>query len=201
MLVKHESLRNYFHNYLHSALHKHQVQADNHTVIYLTNLLSSFTRSENFLDHVEGKSPHKPLALYYSDAVNSDNDYERNVTLRRLGDVALFICGLFSHSLNKKAVDVDYYIAMGGSAYGHLSESKNVCSNDSPLNEVFHELSNKFVDFMDVLSGLNENHSQSNKNLLRTYEIWLRTGSKRAKNILIEHDIHPTMHATSMRSQ
>ena len=54
---------------------------------------------------------------------------------------------------------------------------------------------------MDVLSGLNENHSQSNKNLLRTYEIWLRTGSKRAKNILIEHDIHPTMHATSMRSQ
>lgn len=201
MLVKQESLQIYFHDCLHSALHKHQVQADDHTVIYLTNLLSSFTRSENFFDRVEGKSPHKPLASYYTDAVNSDTSYERDMALRRLGDVALFICGLFSDSLSKKVVDVDYYIAMGGSAYSHLSESKNVLSTDSSLNEVFYELSNKFVDFMDVLAELNENQSQSNNNLLRTYEIWLRTRSKRAKNILIEHGIHPTIHATSMRSQ
>ncbi len=201
MLVKQESLQNYFHDCLHSALHKHKVQADEHTIIYLANLLISFTRSENFFDRIQGRSPHKPLALYYSDAVNSDTSYERNMALRRLGDIALFICGLFSDSLSRKVVDVDYYVAMGGSAYSHLSESKNVFSNDSSLNEVFYELSNKFVDFMDVLSGLNENQSQSNKNLLRTYEIWLRTGSKRAKNILIEHGIHPTTHATSMCSQ
>lgn len=201
MLVKQESLQNYFHDCLHSALHKHKVQADEHTIIYLANLLISFTRSENFFDRIEGRSPHRSLALYYSDAVNSDTSYERDIALRRLGDVALFICGLFSDSLSRKVVDVDYYVAMGGSAYGHLSESKNAFSNDSTLNEVFYELSNKFVDFMDVLSGLNENQSQSNKNLLRTYEIWLRTGSKRAKNILIEHGVHPTTHATSMRSQ
>lgn len=201
MLVKQESLQNYFHDCLHSALHKHKVQADEHTIIYLANLLISFTRSENFFDCIEGRSPHRPLALYYSDAVNSDTCYERDIALRRLGDVALFICGLFSDSLSRKVVDVDYYVAMGGSAYGHLSESKSAFSNDSTLNEVFYELSNKFVDFMDVLSGLNENQSQSNENLLRTYEIWLRTGSKRAKNILIEHGVHPTTHATSMRNQ
>lgn len=201
MLVKQESLQNYFHDCLYSALHKHQVQADDHTIIYLANLLTSFTRSENFIDCGEGKSPHKPLALYYSDAVNSDTSHERDMVLRRLGDVALFICGLFSDSISKKAVDVDYYVAMGGSAYSHLSESKNVLSTDSSLNEVFYELSNKFIDFVDILSELNENQGQSNKNLLRTYEIWLRTRSKRAKKILIEHGIHPIMHTASMRSQ
>ena len=201
MVVKQESLQSYFHDCVHNALHKHKVQADDHTIVYLANLLNSFARSENLLDNPEGKSPHKPLALYYSEALKSDTTYERDMALRRLGDVALFICGLFSDSLSKKVVDVDYYVAMGGSAYNHLSESKNIHSTNSSLNEVFHELSNKFIDFVDVLSELKENQCQSNKNILRTYEIWLRTRSKRAKKILIEHGIHPSMHATSMRSQ
>ena len=194
MLLKQESLLNYFHNYLHSSLHKHKVQATDHTIIYLANLLNNFSRSENFVDNPEGRSPHKPLALHYSDALNSNSDHERNLALRRLGDVALFICGFFSDNLKTKVVDVDYYVAMGGSAYSHLSECSAISANDSSLNEVFYELSNKFIDFVDVLSELNEN--QVNKNLLRIYEIWLRTGSKRAKRILFDHDISPVSNPT-----
>ncbi len=122
MLVKQKSLKPYFHNYLHSALHKHCVHAENHTINYLTNLLDSFSRSDKFFDYDEGRSPHKPLAQYYSDAINSCSKYEQNCALRRLGDLSLFIVGLFSDSLSSKAVDVDYYVAMGGSAYGHLSD-------------------------------------------------------------------------------
>ena len=36
-----------------------------------------------------------------------------------------------------------------------------------------------------------KNQNQLNKNLLRAYEIWLRTGSKRAQQILIESGIQP----------
>jgi len=201
MLVKQENLKNYFHNCLHSALHKHRVQAEDHTISYLINLLDTFSRSDKFLDHVEGRSPHKPLAMYYSDAVNSCSRYEQNFALRRLGDLSLFIVGLFSNSLCSKTVDVDYYVAMGGSAYGHLSESNHKFGNDSYLSNVFCELSNKFVDFADILSDVNENQNSSNKNILRTYEVWLRTQSKRARNILVEHGIQPIMHTSSMKRQ
>ena len=201
MLVKQESLQNYFHDCLHSSLRKHNVKATDFTVIYLANLLINFSRSENFIDTSEGRWPYKPLALHYSDALNSDTDHQRDIALRRLGDIALFICGLFSDSLNTKTVDIDYYAAMGGSAYGHLSESRTVVTSDSTLNEVFYELSNKFIDFADVLSELNENQGQSNKDLMRTYEIWLRTGSKKAQKLLIESGIQPIEHPTSMLKQ
>ena len=201
MLVKQESLHNYFHDCLHSSLRKHHVQATDYTIIYLANLLNNFSRSENFVDTDEGRSPYKPLALHYSDALNSDSEHKRNLALRRLGDIALFICGLFSDSLKTKAVDVDYYVAMGGSAYSHLSESSSVVANNTSLNEVFYELSQKFVDCADVLSELNENHEKSNESLLRTYEVWLRTGSKRAHKLLIESGIQPLVHSTSLQKQ
>ena len=201
MLVKQESLKDYFHNCLHCALHKHRVYAEDHTISYLTNLLDTFSRSDNFLDHVEGRSTHRPLAMYYSEAVNSSSKFEKTYALRRLGDLSLFIVGLFSDSLCSKTVDVDYYVAMGGSAYGHLSENNHQLGNDSYMSNIFYELSNKFVDFADVLSEVNEKQNISNKNILRTYEVWLRTQSKRARNILVEHGIQPIMHVSSMKRQ
>ncbi len=201
MLVQQESLANYFHKCLHDSLSKHNVQASDHTIVYLENLLHSYARSENFCDKTEGKSPHRALAHYYSDAVNSRNSYQRDLVLRRLGDVALFICGLFSDSLNKKIIDVDYYIAMGGTAYNCLSQSNSIHRTNCTLNEVFAELSKKFVDFMDVLSDLNNNHSETNKNILRTYEVWLKTGSKYAKSILVENGIQPYANSASIKIQ
>ncbi len=191
MLVKQESLQYYFHSCLNSSLRKHNVNAKDYTVIYLTNLLINFTRSENFISTNEGRSPYKPLALHYSDALNSPSDHERNIALRRLGDIALFICGLFSNSLKSKVVDVDYYAAMGGTAYSHLSESQNINNSDLIFNEVFYELSRKFIDFADVLSEINENQEKPSNNLLRTYELWLKTGSQKAKKLLIASGIQP----------
>ena len=198
MLVKQESLQSYFHNCLNSSLRKHNVNAKDYTVIYLTNLLINFTRSENFINTNEGRSPHKPLALHYSDALNSATNHERNVALRHLGDIALFVCGLFSDSLKTKTVDVDYYAAMGGTAYSHLSESQNMNESGPVFKEVFYELSNKFIDFADVLSELNESQGQSNKNLLRTYEIWIKTGSKKARKQLLDSGIQPITPTTSI---
>ena len=197
MLVKHESLRTYFHEFLMNSLRRQNIQAQDHTISYLTNLLTSFSTTDTFIDPGQGRAAHKPLASYYSDAINSHTALERDHALQRLGDIALFICGLFSDSLNKKAVDVDYYIAMGGTAYAYLSESKNISRKSTPHLNVFQELSNKFIDFADVLSDLNQ--KQSNKNLLRTYEYWLRTKSKKAKEVLIENGIQPINHSDTLQ--
>ena len=65
-----------------------------------------------------------------------------------------------------------------------------MCSSD--LTDVFRELGGKFVGFMDVLSDVSERTAvATNSDLLRTYEKWLRTGSPREGQRLIERGIVP----------
>ena len=66
---------------------------------------------------------------------------------------------------------------------------------------MFYELSSKFVDFADVISDVSKDQNKTNKNILRAYEIWLRTQSKKARNILIEHGIEPIIHPASLAKQ
>ena len=60
------------------------------------------------------------------------------------------------------------------------------------FREVFAELSRKFVGFSDVLADISERTTlSSNNDLLRIYEKWLRTGSARDGQRLIELGIVP----------
>jgi hypothetical protein len=96
------------------------------------------------------------------------------------------ITGVFPDSLNKKIVDVEYYLGMGGTAYHHLSDLQL----SAPCRSMFRELSEKFKLFSEVLCEMSEKSGlQSNSNLLRVYEKWLQTGSERLKNVLGEHGI------------
>lgn len=179
----------YFHHALNSALSNQQIDATADTIHYVVHLLADFSRSERLYENTEHGYGLKPLALIYAEAVYSTNPSERRLALRRLGDVALFICGLFSHSLNRAMVDLDYYVAMGGGAYAELS-GRAVQPN--ALAPVFGELSNKFTDFVDALAEVGEDANFSNdSNLLRSYENWLQTGSKRAARQLRHAGIEP----------
>ena len=103
--------------------------------------------------------------------------------------------------LNRRVVDVDYYVSMGGSAYGYLSDAMRRPYARPALCDVFGELSNKFVEFVDVLCEVSERSTLSrDTDLLRVYEMWLRTGSKRAARLLRAAGIQPSENATS-RSQ
>jgi hypothetical protein len=94
----------------------------------------------------------------------------------------------FSDSLNRSLVDVDYYIQLGGSAYGSLARQ----APGDTFGDVFDELSEKFGDFVDVLSEVSERTSMtSNTDLLRLYEKWLRTGSRRSGDLLAARGIVP----------
>ena len=55
---------------------------------------------------------------------------------------------------------------------------------------IFAELGQKFGDFVDALSDIADQGRQ-NHDVLRQYEIWLRTGSARAENILRSLGIEP----------
>ena len=112
---------------------------------------------------------------------------EQRARLRNLGDFSLFTSGFFSDSLNRRAVDVDYYVSMGEFAYGSLSRR-----DTDTLGDVFSELSRKFVPFMDVLSDVSERSGvRSSVDVLRLYEKWLRTGSPRDGQRLVDRGILP----------
>ena len=123
---------------------------------------------------------------------------ERSRALRRLGDIALFISGVFSQSLNRRVVDVDYYVSMGGSAYSHLSDTIRASRRGRSMSRMFGELASKFVAFVDVLGEVSEGPSRGNDlDVLRQYELWLRTGSNRAAERLRAAGIQPSTSASS----
>src|SRR5207247_11417846 len=111
----------------------------------------------------------------------------QRASLREIGDVSLFLSGFFSHSFRRKLVDVDYYVSIGGWAYTALSRV-----DSDTLSPVFGELAEKFVGFVDVLSEVSERTScTSNADLLRLYEKWLKTGSPRRGQLLVERGVVP----------
>ena len=187
------SVGDFFHRALNSALSNQHIDATPHTVHYIVHLLTDFSRSDRLYEKTEHGYGLKPLALLYADAVYSTDAGERRYALRRLGDVALFISGLFSHSLSRKMVDVDYYVAMGGGAYAELSSPGTHGLQATSLSPIFEELSHKFTDFVDALAEVGADANFNNdSDLLRSYENWLRTGSKRAAQHLRREGIEPS---------
>lgn len=176
--VRRESAIEYFKEQVEVALARQHVEADALTAFYVVNLLAEFLQRPAAAD--------EPLSLQLARAFERGGTHQR-LGLKQVGDLSLFVSGFFSDSLNRKMVDVDYYVAIGGFAYGSLSRAEG-----GTLSPVFAELAEKFVAFADVLSEVSERAwCSSNADLLRLYEKWLKTGSRRSGQLLLEHGVLP----------
>ncbi len=194
------NLRDYFRTSVDDVIVKQGVEVDPHTAHYVVNLLTMFARSEEFYEHDGEAYGVKPLALMLADATDAQNVEQRTLTLQRIGDVSLFISGFFIESLATKAVDIDYYVYMGESAYGSLSDEVRGTFRGNAFGEVYKELAAKFQVLIDVLNEVRDCASQgSDVDLLRTYEIWLKTGSQRAENLLRQQGVVPISTAKTRR--
>lgn len=192
------SLQEYFHDSVTSAQRRQAVQAKPETVFYLVNLLVSFLRTERLYEPTHDGPMLQPLALMHAETPRTPDPGVRHRTLRRLGNVALFIAGVFTDSLKRKVVDVDYYIAMGGNAYARLSDNLNRSVGGRSFSAVFEELADKFTDFVDMLGEISESgRLGSHEDVLRLYEVWLRTGSRRAAARLRALGLVPSAAAVS----
>ena len=190
-----------FFELIHEAAQNQKIDANDTTLHYLVNLLSSFLHSRTFFDRGADGLLLKPLAEHYAEAVAAENWQTRNRCLRRLGDVALFISGVFADSLNRKPVDVDYYIAMGGNAYGYLSDNGRGGAGWQALSEVFEELSGRFGAFVDLLGEVSDRTGlQGDTSALRLYEMWRLTGSARTARRLRRLGIEPLQGSQSQRA-
>jgi hypothetical protein len=186
------NLREFFHESMQTALRKQRVDVDDHTEHYVVNVLTMFARSEALYERTPEGVRLRPLALMLAEASEATTAQQRDAALRRLGDVSLFIAGFFAQSFARKLVDIDYHIAMGGRAYGALAENMRGTLRGQAFTGVFLELAQKFQRVVDVLNEVAEMaHKHSDKDILRLYEIWLKTGSPRAYGILRRLGVAP----------
>ena len=185
------SLQEYFRDAVHSALGHQHVQVEDQTEHYVVSLLTLYARSEQLFETDSEGARIKPLVVMLSDALESGDPALRQRGLQRLGDVSLFVAGFFADGFARKLIDIDYHIAMGGRAYAVLSDT--LSGRRKALARVFAELASKFQPLVDVLHEINEGHrARSDRDVLRLYEIWLKTGSRRAGRLLGDAGIIPT---------
>jgi len=178
------NLREYFHDELQGALARQNVAVADQTEHYVVNLLTLFARSEQLFERTPDGVRLKPLVQMLTEALEAPSVQERERGLQRLGDVSLFIAGFFAHSFARKLIDIDYHVAMGGRAYGTLAQGL-AHGRRRVLGEVFGELATKFVPMVDALGDIADSARQyTPADILRLYEIWLKTGSARARGLL-----------------
>lgn len=181
--------QDYFRELVTGALGRHNVSTQPETEYYLVHLLNKFMTADRlYLRDAEGAAREEPLALMIKEALEASDRLAQSAMFRHVGDVSLYMAGYFQDSLNRKLVDVDYYIGMGGTAYQYVAAR----SEEDALRSTYLELAQKFAQFVDVLAEVSDQtQPRSEKDLLRMYELWIRTRSERAAKALQEAGILP----------
>jgi hypothetical protein len=185
--VREETPVEFFREQLAKAMEHQRVSTSAFTEYYLVNLLASCVSADT-LPPPEPGYDETPLALLYVRALQASR-FERARLLRSLGDTALFVSGFFADSLSRKLVDLGYYRALGGYAYARLSRDEEPWGG---VSGVFAELAARFVEFSDLIQEVSEaSRMTSHVSVVRLYERWLQTGSRRAAALLAEMGIDP----------
>ena len=182
-------LDSYFRAHVDKALKEEQLEPATLTEEYLVRLLAAYAAQP-----IEDR----PLALRLFEALGA-SPRERRTQLREIGDTSLYLSGFWADSLSGKLVDVDYYIEMGGTAYGELARASRE-ADALPLATVFAELATHFARFVEVLMIISHRtcRDRSNRDVVRLYERWLRTKSRWAARSLAEAGVMPSVRGTGM---
>lgn len=172
--------QDYFRELVTESLGRQKISAQPETEFYLVNLLNEFMKADKLTE--------EPLAFLVKGALEEPLPQAQSARFRHIGDVSLYVGGFFQDSLNRKLVDVDYYIDMGGAAYQQVAAR----AAEESLKYVYEELAAKFASFVEVFADVSDKTTpRTEKDLLRLYELWVRTRSERAAKALQEAGILP----------
>lgn len=104
---------------------------------YLIFLLMRFTSQIEFIDKIIAEE-------YLKSLTETPYGNFRNQKLRDVGDTCLIFSGLFPEIIERRLVNLSYYIKIGRNAYLEISHSP----------ELFSSLAENFIKLMDVLNNL-----------------------------------------------
>ena len=183
----------FFYELIREALSAQRVVVQPETEFYLVHLMERFISTDSLYPRSSDGSPQdESLALMIKDALEQNAPEQQRSLFRHVGDFSLYVAGFFQDSLRRKIVDLDYYIGMGGAAYRAVAQREE----SQQKQKIYEELSDKFPKFVDVLAEVSDKTTpRGEKDLLRMYEVWVRTRSERAARALQEAGIIPSLSA------
>jgi len=179
----HLNVTEYFHGAVTSALKAKEVAASEPTEFYLVTLLTDFMSVHHISE--------EPIALKMAQAKEAPTPEARARALKEIGDTTLYMSGFHAERIAGRhgLVDVDYYISMGGAAYGQLASLVSATRGSAVqfFREAYAELSQKFADFVEVLAAVREGTSPEDP--VKLWEKWVRSGSVTAERRLRESGV------------
>ena len=191
-LVAVSSLREFFRDAFHAASEHQHLDIDEQAEQYVVNLLTCFSRADALYEKTPDGLRIKPLAHMLGEALDAPTPAARQRSLQRLGDVSLFVAGFFARSFARKLIDIDYHIAMGGNAYSSLADTMQRSLTGRSAASVYAQLAQKFQRLVDALIEISEmSYHHTDADILRLYEIWMKTGSPRAHGLLSKLGVQP----------
>ncbi len=142
---------------------------------YLVFLLMRFTDNTEIAQSV--------LALDFLNAVRPESK-DNSGQLQAVGDKCLLLAGLFPGRAERKQVRISYFIHLGQSAYGNLSQVSR-----QSVASLFYDLSQTFVPLTDVLLTLRTLQGDYALTPLQAEELWSDTQSSAARRALPGDDL------------
>lgn len=82
--------------------------------------------------------------------------------LQEIGDKCLLFSGLFPENAHKRRVSMHYYIELGQTAYGMLSDK----------NDLYASLCHQFVILRDVLDAMRDTDLSRTNDLFAYFDLW-----------------------------
>ena len=176
--------RQFFLNKITAAQAKNDIRIDRDVEFYLVALLCDFIQPAQRSPHLQQLD--KPLALFLKETLEAPV-HEQLTRFRILGDLSLYVGGFFQESFNRRLIDVDYYIAIGSTAY-----HKTAARAGNSSRHVYEKLSHNFAVLVELVAEVAVVPVQSRTvDILATYDRWTRSNSQRLLQTLLELGIDP----------
>ena len=188
--ITESSLASYFRNRLSHYAQRLRPPPHDDTCWYIGSMLDRFGQSDQLFAYEDGRLTLRPLALLYKDALEANNDRERCLILRQLGDLSLFLGALFPENYARRGIQRDYFIGMGGGAYDYLAE------NARQNRHIFSELSRMFGRLLELIANAcSRKQTVSATDILSLYQRWRETkdpivkGQLQALGIVVDDNV------------
>lgn len=178
----------FFYDAIKKAQTKQSIQLSENVEYYLVQLLMNFIRAD------EQNSLTDCLIIMVKKALEGLPN-ERIVLYKKIGDIALYVCGFHQDYFANKSYDIKYYISMGSAAYKNLSNLMLGRSTyQNTMAQIYHDMSSHFLNAIEILLHISENmhHNGHQRSTLNIYDAWLNTESKKLCQDLLDRGIIPT---------
>ncbi len=171
-------LESFFQTLIDDAVKKEHVEATEAAEHYLAGLLADFAKPER----LDAEALDRPLTLLLDEALHAAG-HERFERLRSLGDGVLYTSGFFAEHLSTRGVELRYVRTLGARAYDSAAAMLRQNTGEGfGAPDVFRELADNFAIFAEVVAHVADvlqakSAQSSDRQVLRMYERWTRTGS------------------------